>query len=185
MAYSDKIVKDTREASSTLADRSSREAVLIEDLMSPDLDRRLGAQHELITRGGTAVPALLEALQHENPHVRNAAAHVLAVIAEPASAAALAAALDDVEAPVRWVAAEGLVAMGRTGLRAALRALVSADVISPHLVAAVRHILLKLRSEGGLGEIATPVLIAMEKSQLYEGVSNAARGAVTALDGLE
>lgn len=168
----------------TLEERFPRDARLISDLMNPDLTRRLGAQHRLITRGRDAVPALLEALQHDDPHVRNSAAHILAVIADPATAAALAGALEDEAAPVRWVAAEGLVALGNVGLKAALRALVSAETITPQLKDAVRHILLKMRDHCGMERVAEPVLSAMKKFEVDEMILVEAFRAISELENL-
>jgi hypothetical protein len=151
-----------------LTDLAVVDTTLIADLTSPDLGRRLNAQHGLLDRGRAAVPALLEALGDDDPHVRNRSAQVLTVIADPATATALAAMLADEEAPVRWVAAEGLVALGATGVRAGLQALMETETLSPQLKDAVRHILLKARDDDHLREIISPVLTAMHKFEVDE-----------------
>ncbi len=160
------------------------DATLIADLTSPDLGKRLNAQHGLVDRGRAAVPALLEALEDDDPHVRNRSAQVLTVIADPATATALAAMLDDDEAPVRWVAAEGLVALGVTGVRAGLQALVEAKMISPQLKAAVRHILMKVRDDDEVGQIIKPVLAALHEFERDEVVLVQAGKAVSTLKNL-
>ena len=178
--------RDSHPASdSARMDERTEDAALIADLTSSELNDRLRAQHSLITRGRAAVPALLAALQDEDPHRRSAAAQVLAVIAEPSTAAALAGALSDDEAPVRWIAAEGLIALGPVGLAAALHALVTAQTISPQLKDAVRHILLKLRVDSRLGEIVEPVLRAMHKFGVDEMILVEAHRAFEALEDLE
>lgn len=167
----------------TAGDQFPLDGELIADLTNSDLKQRLSAQYNLITRGHAAVPALLDALKDSSdPHMRSNAAHVLAVIADPAAAEGLATALDDDEDPVRWVAAEGLIALGPVGLAAALQALLRADTISPQLKAAVRHILLRVRDEAGMGEIAKPVLAALHKIELNEAVLVAAHSALTRLE---
>jgi HEAT repeat protein len=168
----------------TSADQIQNDAELIADLTNSDLEQRLGAQYKLITRGREAVPALLKALRDDDPHLRSNAAHVLAVVADPTAAEGLATALDDDEDPVRWVAAEGLVALGPVGLQAALYALVRADSISPQLKAAVRHILLRVSDDNGMGQISKPVLAAIHEFELNEAVLVEAHSALSKLKDL-
>jgi len=123
----------------------------------------------------------VQSLADEDPHLRGAVAQVLAVIAEPSTATALAALLSDEVAPVRWIAAEGLVALSKEGLKAALHTLVGADPISPQLKAAVRHILLKLRDDAQLGGCVQPVIAAMHNLEVDEVVLVAAHKALSRL----
>jgi HEAT repeat protein len=80
----------------------------IEQLKSPELLRRLEAVHTLQERKGEAevVPALVEALQDENSHVRRDAARALGSFGEEAKSAgtALQTALRDREPSVRRAA---------------------------------------------------------------------------------
>lgn len=158
------------------------DTTLITALTSSDLNERLSAQHSLITRGHEAVPALLAALVDDDAHRRSSAAQVLAVIADPSTAAALAEALNDDEAPVRWVAAEALIALGLVGAKAALRALVNAATISPQLKASVRHILIKLRDSAPVSKITQPVLDAMHKFEVDEMILVEAHRALSNLE---
>ena len=52
-------------------------------------------------------------LPHRKPHVRWEAAKALCGIADPLAAAALVNAFDDRDGDVRWLAAEGVAALGR------------------------------------------------------------------------
>jgi HEAT repeat protein len=165
-----------------VADRLPDDAELISNLTNSDLTQRLNAQYNLIIRGRPAAPALLEALRDSDPHLRSSAAHVLAVIADPSTAEGLAAALDDDEDPVRWVAAEGLVALGSVGLQAALHVLLGADSVSPQLKAAVRHILLRVRDGEGMDEIVKPLLGAIQEFEMNEKVLVEAYKALAALE---
>jgi HEAT repeat protein len=167
----------------TGVDRFPDDAELIENLTNSDLKQRLNAQYKLISRGHEAVPALLEALKDNDPHLRSNAAQVLAVVADPTAAEGLAAALDDDEDPVRWVAAEGLIALGPFGLQAALHALLNADTISPQLRAAVRHILLRLRDAEGMEVITRPLLAAIHEFEMNEKILVEAYRALTAIEG--
>jgi HEAT repeat protein len=182
MTQKSEVTQRSSRTQRTAADQLPDDTELIADLTHSDLERRLNAQYKLITRGHDAVPALLEALKDEDPHLRSNSAHVLAVVADPTAAEGLATALDDDEDPVRWVAAEGLIALGPVGLAAALHALVRANAISPQLKAAVRHILLRVGGENGLGEITKPLLAALHEFELNEMVLVQAHKALTALE---
>jgi hypothetical protein len=174
----------SRPLSDDVVDLPAADVALIADLTSSDLEKRLNAQHGLVDRGRAAVPALLEALKDNDPDVRNRSAQMLTVIADPVTATALAAMLSDDEASVRWVAAEGLIALGLVGVRAGLQALVEADTISQQLKDAVRHILLKVRDDYDVGRITRPVLAAMHKFEMDELLLVEANRALAALKNL-
>ena len=66
--------------------------------------------------GKPAVPSLIQLLSHRKPHVRWEAAKALGGIADPIAAFALVNAQKDRDGDVRWLAAEGLAALGRDAL---------------------------------------------------------------------
>lgn len=89
---------------------------------SPGVRRQ--ARELLVILGRMAVPPLLELLNDKRPHVRWEAAKALADIADVETTAALIEAMEsDEDVDVRWVAAEGLIAMGRQGVPPILAAL--------------------------------------------------------------
>ena len=73
--------------------------------------------------GKPAVPSLIQLLSHRKTHVRWEAAKALCGIADPIAATALVNALDDTDDDVRWLAAEGVTALGRDGLQPLLTAM--------------------------------------------------------------
>ena len=89
---------------------------LIENLAGQDPVVREKAREAVLAIGKPAVPLLIQLLAHRGPHVRWEAAKALCSIADPIAATALVNALDDGDSDVRWVAAEGLTALGREGL---------------------------------------------------------------------
>ncbi|MFO7587553.1 MAG: HEAT repeat domain-containing protein [Gemmatimonadota bacterium] len=91
-------------------------AALIVELASDEGLSRKRARRCLIRVGERAVPALLEALVDERPHLRIEAAETLLYIASPSSAPSLVEALDDHEFGVRWLAAEALISLKCDGL---------------------------------------------------------------------
>lgn len=120
---------------------------MVHDLVSNDLDVRTRAQEALVSEGASAVPPLLRALANGEPHVRAAAVQTLTAIGDPLTAPSLARALDDDNGAVRWEAGDGLIALGRPGILAAVHTLITHELPSPQLKDAVRHVLLGVREE--------------------------------------
>jgi HEAT repeat protein len=118
---------------------------VVHDLVSNDLDVRVQAQEALVLEGTRAVPPLLRALATGGAHLRAAAVQTLSAIGDPLTAPSLARALDDDDGAVRWEAGEGLIALGRPGVSAAVHTLVTHELPSPQLKDAVRHVLLGMR----------------------------------------
>ena len=106
-------------------DSDERLRELIAALASLDPVARERSREALVAAGTCAVTrALVIELSDPRRRVRWEAAKALAVIADPISAPALVDALDDDDDDVRWIAAEGLVAMGREGLLTVLGGLI-------------------------------------------------------------
>ena len=103
--------------------REPRIRSLLDSLASRDPVLREQARETLVVVGKPAVPLLIPLLSHRKPHVRWEAAKTLCDIADPIAATALVNILDDSDGDVRWLAAEGLAALGRDGLHPLLAAL--------------------------------------------------------------
>jgi HEAT repeat protein len=136
---------------------------LIAQLQSNDPVQHHEAIEQLVLRGGSAVPALVEALSNRHSMVRWGSARVLGRIRDQSAAAALALALEDDVEEVCWRAAEALGALGEAGLLALLRALIARSN-SPKLRRGAHHIL-RLFDE-------TP--FAPHLAQLYDALGGAA-----------
>jgi HEAT repeat protein len=91
---------------------SASVAELVGRLGSPDFNARALALAELVEHGNAATAALVDMLDGPDAALRAQAARGLAEIADPASAAAMAAALEDSSPDVRGHAAHALVRMG-------------------------------------------------------------------------
>jgi len=98
-------------------------AASIEQLRSDSPRRRREAREALAATGSAATGQVVRALEGGNESLRWEAARVLADLHDPTSADALAAALMDDEAGVRWLAAEALIAIGPACLLPLLRLL--------------------------------------------------------------
>jgi len=84
---------------------------------------RIKARQYLVAIGEPAVSPLVEALAHRNQWVRWETAKSLGQIDSPAAAQALVRALEDDMFDVRWLAAKGLLTVGRDALVPLLHAL--------------------------------------------------------------
>jgi len=160
--------------------RAARIPSLVADLASPHPAVRTKSRKALVAIGKPAVPPLIRLLMHRKPHVRWEAAKALCCIADPLAAAALVNALDDRDGDVRWLAAEGLAALGRDGLQPLLAALLQRAQSCSFCEAAHHgcHTLLKRKR---LGPILRPVLAALKESEPGVAAPPAAYAALSRL----
>lgn len=95
----------------------------ITELGSRDGMVRQRARHSLVAIRKPVILHLSKLLGDRNEQVRWEAAKALGEIADPKTAAPLTCALEDEEFDVRWLAAEGLIALKHEGLPSLLKAL--------------------------------------------------------------
>ena len=120
-------------------------------------------RQKLLAMGRPAVGPLVAALSDPNDHLSWEAAKTLSLLGDPTAAPALVQAMDDERFGVRWLAALGLVSMGRAGLPAILQAL-EHHADSRWLRESVHHVL-RLLSEEGLQNLVGPVLSALDSGE--------------------
>ena len=132
---------------------------LLPRLANPNGLARQRARESLVALGTSAVPALTTALSNPNWRVRWEAAKALTEIADPTAADALVATMEDERPGVRWIASEGVIALGYRGLVPLLQALIrKAD--SAWFRVGAHHVLRAL--EGcGMDRYVQPVLKAL------------------------
>jgi hypothetical protein len=135
-------------------------ASLIVDLDSPDGLVRVKARKSLAAVGGRAVNPLVDKLVSKQEWARWEAAKTLGQIRDVKAMVALIKALEDKLFDVRWLAAQGLIAMGREVTVPLLRALVKSPD-SRWLQEGVHHVLHDLY-KGKLAVILQPVITALE-----------------------
>ncbi len=154
---------------------------LISALRSHDGMERQRARQSLVAIGEAAVALLTEATTDPNRQVRWEAVKALGEIGDPAAAPALVAALEDEESGVRWLAAEGLIALERDGLVSLLQALEERSQ-SVWLREGAHHVLHELTADD-LRDVMAPVLAALENIEPILEVPVVARAARKALEG--
>jgi aminopeptidase N len=152
---------------------------LISMLSSSDGLKRQDAREQLVGIGGPAVDALIEVLQSTNDNARWEAAKALGEIRDPRAAPGLVDALEDRESAVRWLAAKGLIALGRRAVIPLLEAL-EGEADSVWMREGARHVLHSLIRDG-VAEEAEPVLAALEDIEPSIETPMAAHNALEAL----
>jgi hypothetical protein len=157
---------------------------LIAVLSSSDGIARQKARIALVEIGEPAVEALIKALTVRDGHSHWEAAKALSQIASPKSVQALVQALEDPQFSIRWLAAEGLIAVGSAGLATLLQALV-ARPDSVWLREGTHHILHDLIDRGVLSQPLSaqiaPVLAALNGMEPVVAAPVAAKKALSAL----
>jgi hypothetical protein len=166
---------------------------LVSALASPDPTVRTKAREALVAIGKArkalvasrklTVPSLIRLLSHSKPHVRWEAAKALCDIADPIAAFALVNALDDRNGDVRWLAAEGLAALGRESLQPLMAALIE-RAQSCWFCEGAHHVCHTLVNKRKLGPILRPVLAALGQSEPEVAVPPAAYDALSRLRAL-
>jgi HEAT repeat protein len=156
-------------------------SLLIAKLTGNDGLERESARWSLLSIGSPAVAPLTELLESPNKQIRWEAAKALAAIADPAAAHVLVKALEDKVFDVRWVAAEGLINLGREGLVPLLQALIERSD-SPWLREGAHHVLHKL-AEGDLKELLQPIVDSLESIESAVESPIRAHAALDALGG--
>lgn len=155
---------------------------LVGDLANHSPAVRERAREALVALGKAGVASLIGLLSHREPHVRWEAAKALRDIADPLAATALVNALEDDEADIRWLASEGLAALGRDGLEPLLAALLE-RAQSCRSCEGAHHVCHALAPKMGFGPILRPVLAALEQAEPAIGVPLAAYIALSKLRG--
>lgn len=134
---------------------------LIAQLSSSDGGKRSRGRAALVEIGKPAVAALLAMLADQTNHIRRwEAAKALSEIADSVTAPALVAALEDRSFDIRWLAAEGLIALKWAALPSLLQALM-AHSESVWLRQGAHHILCTL-SDPATQSLVAPVCAALE-----------------------
>jgi HEAT repeat protein len=149
---------------------------LIAALRSKNATEREKARGQLIALGHGALIPLLHCLSDDEQHVRWEAAKALEGIADPAAADALAEALNDEIAGVRWIAGEALIAIGWEGVRQVLVVLLRKSDTTAICTSA--HHVLSHFAKHRSGEFLKPVL------ERLEGVEPAVSVPIAALTAL-
>jgi HEAT repeat protein len=140
---------------------------------------RFNARKALVHFGKTAEPELIRALKSGNHLTRWGAAKALTEIGDPGNAPHLVKVLEDDVFDIRWIASEGLIALGYTGLDPLLQALIDHPDLAS-LRDGAKHVLHVL-SEMGMSQLLAPVQEALESVSPATSVPPAAQRALDSI----
>lgn len=129
----------------------------IDKLGSKNGLQRLQARSAMIALGESAIDIFAELVMHPNWIVRREAVKALAQMKTNITAPILIYALEDEYATIRWVAAEGLIALGKHGLLILLQRL-SSQKLTANLSQVAGHVVKEISKRQSL--IETEELIA-------------------------
>ncbi len=163
--------------------RKKQMEALVKDLTCDNVIKCQNARRTLVSIGHDAVPWLVEALGNKREWVRWEATKALGQIADPAATDALIKALQDDMFDVRWLAAEGLIAIGKKAVPPMLRDLI-ANPSSTWLREGVHHVLHDM-DRGDWDEILKPVMAALDSFEPSLEVLPAAKIALDAIENLQ
>jgi HEAT repeat protein len=157
-----KVIENSEIDWSVIADQEIL-SLLSKNLINNDGFVRLNARNSLIKIGSKAVPTLIEALSSKQVLKRWEAAKALSQIADPAATNALVNAMDDRVFDVRWLAAEGLIAIGSQVIEPLLY-LLKNHPDSVRLREGIHHVIYAFNKKDP-NEILQPVINALEDSE--------------------
>ena len=113
---------DITEIDNALNDFPVNLAKLIkESLDTRNSGEKLAARSSLVRMGKTIIPKMHKLLDSENGLIRMEAAKIVELIADRKSIPIFIKLLDDKEFEIRWVAAEGLIKIGRSTIKPLLK----------------------------------------------------------------
>jgi HEAT repeats len=151
----------------------------IQKLGSEDGQERVRARETLREIGRPVTWHLIQAVQTCEATTRHEAFQALVELADPAAAELFVENLESEDADCRWLAAEGLAALGEDGLHRALEMLLEFPR-TERLRSALHHVLTRSQKPG-LVEVVAPVLRAFGGAAPEMEVPTAAYEALSAL----
>jgi hypothetical protein len=135
--------------------------------------KRAEVRARMLSFGTAALPGFLFALTTGNSYARWQAAKALSRLHEPETAPDLVNAMEDEDFGVRWLAAEGLIAMGPVCLLSVLQGL-RMNFASARMRNGVRHILHELADKGYCRPSCERLLHSLQHSAPEEEIAWAA-----------
>jgi HEAT repeat protein len=170
--------KYTNEIEMTLKDFPDNLTSLIkESLDTRNSVKKLAARSMLVGMGINILPYLQKLLKTENVLLRMESAKIVELIADRRSIPFLINLLDDKEFEIRWIAAEGLIKIGRLSILPLLKSIRDGKSSLIHNKGA-HHVLLSLLKEDEKNKLATLLHSLDDAQELGETAPVAASDAI-------
>ena len=97
--------------------------IISESIDESNLTQKIKARQKLVRMGKTVIPLLNKLLSSDNKVLRKEAAKIVSLIADRRSIPLLIELLNDKEFDIRWIAAEGLIKIGRHSISPLLKSI--------------------------------------------------------------
>lgn len=143
---------------------------ILEQLSSSDSAIRIVTRKELVDIGPDVIPHLSEILFFNNHHLRWEAAKAINQIADTEGIEIQIQTLEDDQSDIRWIAAEGLVKLGKKSIVPILKKLQDEGTDSIYLIKGARHVLHKIYLEDELKEKLKPLVKALNNTKQYQEI---------------
>jgi HEAT repeat protein len=155
---------DITEIDNALNDFPDNLAKLIKgSLDTKSSGKKLAARSTLVRMGKTIIPQLHKLLDSENGLLRMETAKIVELIADRRSIPILIRLLDDKEFEIRWIAAEGLIKIGRRSILPLLKSVRDGESSFLHNKGA-HHVLLSLLNKNEKDKL-TSLLQSLDNAQ--------------------
>ena len=138
-------------------------SLIKESLDSNNSVGKLAARNKLVRMGKTIIPQLHKLLDSENGLLRSETAKIVELIADRRSIPLLIILLDDKEFEIGWIAAEGLIKIGRSAILPLLKSIRDGKS-SLIFNRGAHHVLLSLLKEDEKNKLTT-LLLSLDNSQ--------------------
>jgi HEAT repeat protein len=163
---------DNSEMDSILNDFPENLVKLIHGLLD---DKNYTIKHNagkaLVKKGKTIIPQMHKLLSSKNSLLRKEAARIVELIADRRSISLLIGLLEDKESDIRWIAAEGLVKIGRQSILPLLKS-VRDNKNSYYLNTGAHHVLNSLLQEKEKKELV-PLMQSLGNYHQMGGIASA------------
>ncbi len=117
--------------------------VILQGLMSEGVHQRRESREELAAMGPAVLPQIFKMLDLDSPQLRWEAAQTLKIMASVEAIPKLLELLADGDDDIRWIAAEGLIGIGRDALIPLLELVIDHNA-NPEIRDGAHHILAQL-----------------------------------------
>jgi HEAT repeat protein len=173
---------ESTEIDSILKNFPDNLASLFKDsLDSKNSVKKLAARSALVRMGKTIIPKLHSLLDSENVLLRMEAAKIVELIADRRSIPFLISLLGDKEFEIRWIAAEGLIKIGRRSILPLLKSIRDGKS-SFFLNKGAHHVLLSLLNENEKEKLLALLLSLDDTKELGETAPVEASNAIKSLN---
>ena len=117
---------------------------MIKNLVNEKADTRKDARYKLVSKGAVVLPSMYSLFVSKNELLRWEASKIIEELASPESIPFLISLLSAPEADIRWIAAEGLINIGRLSIMPLLKEMKKQHEVRFYLITGAHHVLNEL-----------------------------------------